>query len=202
MPVSHQTASSVTATPLWDQATGGRHMLISALDSEVRADMLSDLFATVSGVPDLTVWADHTALMTVKLPDDLSYGYHAAGSRNALTMVRLALELADARHTVLEGEGRWLFRPRRTSRLILVVVDLTALRRDDLAAVRAPLGRLLDIGSRVAMPAVALVDPATVPAELTYPLATSCVRWPSNSTGDDPGATAAADDKMLAGAAR
>jgi hypothetical protein len=197
MPALMQNATPVTATPLWDLATGARHFLICHRDSEVRTDALAALFATVSGLPDVTVWADHSALDSVKLPDDLSYGYWAAGSKNAVDMLGLAVELADARTNVLEDANRWLFRPTRRSRLILVVADFTAVDADDLSRGLLALDRLLAKGRRTAMPAVVIADPDTAAAAPLQRATRTCVSWLPAALATD-----SAEQRELATASR
>lgn len=193
MPASTPRSSSVTATPLWDPATGARHILISHPDSEARAGALADVLATLSGLPDATVWADHTALTSVKRPDDLSFGFWAAGSADAVRMLRLAVELADARATVLHDTDRWLFKPTRRSRLILVVADLTALDAGQLSRSRSALDRVLSKGRRTAMPVVALADPRTTPDDLLHALGRTCQSWQAKP----PTAVPASDRELM-----
>lgn len=196
MPAPMQNATtSVTATPLWDLATGARHLLICDAGHDARAGSLTALLATLNGLPDVTVWADHRALTSVKLPDDLSYGYRAAGSRNAAEMLGLAVELADARLISQQGHGRWLHQPKRTSRLVLVVADLTKPGSGQPGRGRLALERLLESGGRTAMPVVALTDPATTPADLIRRLSRACASWEPELP-----AAAASEARELAGA--
>lgn len=197
MPAPAQDATTVTATPLWDPATGARHFLICHPDGDARADALASLLATLNGLPDVTVWADHCALTKVKQPDDLSFGYWAAGSRNATKMLGLAVELADARASVLEGTNRWLFKPARRSRLILVVADFTALDDSDASRGRSALDRLLAKGRRAAMPVAAIADPEKAPVDLLRTLARTCQPWPQ-----EPLASAPVAARELAASAR
>lgn len=188
MPAPARDTATVTATPLWDAAAGARHFLICHPGGDARADALASLLATVTGLPDVTVWADHCALARVKQPGDLSFGYWAAGSRNAARMLGLAVELADARASVLEDTNRWLFKPARRSRLILVVADFTAPGAAGTSRGHLALDRLLAKGRRAAMPVAAVADPGTAPGSLLQTLARTCQPWPQEPPASGPAA--------------
>lgn len=185
MPALAQDATSVTTTPLWDLATGARHLLISHPDSHARNDALASVLRLVDGLADTTVWADHYTLEAVKLPDDVNFGYWAAAGHDALNMLGRAVELADARRMVMEDTNRWLFQPSRRARLNLVVLDFTALSADHVDRARSPLDRLLASGRRTAMPLVAIVDPKTTPATVLDLLSRLCMNWPSQPPSDE-----------------
>jgi hypothetical protein len=178
MPAPAHNAATVTATALWHEAAGARHFLICHPDRRARADALASLLTAVNGLPDVTVWADHRTLDSVKQPDDLSVGYFAAAARSTAEVLGLAAELADARASVLEGTNRWLFKPARQSRLILVLADLTAPWSAGLSRTRPALDRLLARGRRAAMPVAVAVDPGTTPRNLLQSLAQTCQSWP------------------------
>ncbi len=177
MPAPAHAATTVTATALWHEAAGARHFLICHPDRRTRADALAGLLAAVNGLPDVTVWADHRTLDSVKQPDDLSVGYFAAAARSTAEVLGLAAELSDARASVLEGTNRWLFKPARQSRLILVLADLTA-PAVGLSRARPALDRLLARGRRAAMPVAATADPSSTPRDLLQALAQTCQPWP------------------------